>query len=70
MVLILWAITTMVALWNWAFISACIFYSVIISILAVASSKITMADLRRMALQMQINWRSPDDKLAPFSLIS
>jgi hypothetical protein len=50
-------------------IKAYIFYSVTMSILAVASSKITSLDFLKIALQIQINYLSPELKFCPFSAI-
>ena len=47
---------------NYVLIKLYIFYSVTISILAVASSKTTTLDFLRIALQMQINYFSPELK--------
>jgi len=68
-VLSLWAMVIMVDPANSVAISSCIFYSVTTSILAVASSKMTTFDWRRMALQMQISCRSPELKFTPESWI-
>ena len=51
-------------------ISSYIFYSVMISIFAVASSIITTLFFLRIDLQMQMSCFSPELKLPPFSVIS
>lgn len=47
-----------------------IFSSVTMSMLEVASSRMTTCDLRRMARQMQISCFSPELRLLPPSVIS
>lgn len=69
-VLILWAITSIVASLNLSFIRFWIYYSVTTSIFAVASSKMTNFDFLRIALQMHKSCRSPELKFDPFSEMS
>ena len=64
----LWAIQMTDAPLNSSSISFWIVYSVTTSIFAVASSSITMRFWRRIALMMQISWRSPTLKFFPSAL--
>lgn len=62
-----WAIVIIVHPSNSSAISRWIFYSVTTSMLAVASSRTITFERRIMALQMQSNCFSPEERFEPFS---